>query len=409
MMNLPFRIAYRYFRSKNKRSFISIIARIAMLGVGVGTMAMVIVLSVFNGMEELNRTIFKTFDAEITVLPKEGRRFPVSDSLIHAVREVKGIRYVTQVLEDNALAGYYDQSTVVRLKGVDSTFELRGQLDTAIIQGKMLLRGPGGTQFALVSNGVRQALLVSVNEAITPLELWYPKSGRRTLNLSSPDAFNQVYVRPSATFFVESRYDDFVIVPLEAAVGLMDAGNERSSLEIQLQDATALARVQKSLKQLLGDAFRVLNQDEMNADLLRAIRIEKLFVTVTITLIILVAGINIFFSLSMLAIEKKRDISILFAMGASRRLVRNIFLAEGIIVSLTGAVTGLVAGIAACWLQERYGIVSMGIGSALVDAYPVRIIWEDVAVTVVIIICITVLVSAVPAVRASRSAYEPLS
>lgn len=408
-MNLPFRIAFRYFRSRNKRSFISIIAVIAMLGVGVGTMAMVIVLSVFNGMEELNRTIFKNFDAEITILPKEGRRFVVTDSLLEALNGVDGVRYVTQVIEDNALARYHDQSTIVRLKGVDSTYALRGQLDTAIIDGTFMLKGANGTPFAVVSNGVRQALLISLREAITPLELWYPRGQSKTLNLSSPDAFNEIMVRPSATFFVESRYDDYVIVPLEVTAELMNSGNARTSLEIQLDAPSLLTTVQKTLQKDFGNDYKILSQDEMNADLLRAIRIEKLFVTVTIALIILVAGINIFFSLSMLAIEKKKDIAILFAMGATRSLIRNIFIAEGVIVSFTGAVTGLLAGVVVCLLQEHYGLVSMGMESALVDAYPVKIIWKDVFVTAVIIMVITVLVSAIPAIRASETSYEAAS
>jgi lipoprotein-releasing system permease protein len=401
-MNLPFRIAKRYFLSHNKRSFISIIALIAMIGVGVGTMAMVVVLSVFNGMEELNRQIFKTFDADIKVTLREGRRFEITDSLYSQIIGTDGVAIVTQVIEDNALARYRDYQMVVRLKGVDSTFEQRGQLDTAMIEGSLRLTGPGGTPYAVISEGVRNSLVVSLNDQLAPLELWYPRSGR-TLNLSSPDAFNQVAIRPGGTFFIESRYDDYIIAPLSVVSSLLQYGKQRTSLEFQLTPTASVSKVRGALQSILGPDFVVKDRDELNADLLRAIRVEKLFITVTLSFIILVAAINIFFSLSMLAIEKKEDIRMLFALGATTTMVRQIFLSIGGIVALSGATLGLTFGIGLCWLQQKYGLVSMGMVSSLVDAYPVKLVWTDVVLTALIIICITIAVSYIPARRAAQT------
>ena len=407
-MNISFRIARRYFVSHNKRSFISIIALIAMIGVGVGTMAMVVVLSVFNGMEELNRQIFKTFDADIRIMPSEGRRFVVNDSLLQAVKSTEGVAIVTQVIEDNALARYRDNQTVVRLKGVDSTYIERGQLDTAMIEGQLQLMGKNGTPFAIVSEGVRSALLISMNDQLTPLELWYPQSDRRTLSLSSPDAFNQVAVRPGGTFFIESRYDDYVIAPLSTVAGLLQYGEQRTAMEIQVVPNAAAGQVRTRLRKALGERFTVKDRDELNADLLRAIRVEKLFVTITLSFIILGAAINIFFSLSMLAIEKKEDIRMLFALGATASLVRRIFLSVGGIVALSGATLGLIAGVTLCWLQQKYGLVSMGMVSSLVDAYPIKLVWSDVLLTALIIVGITMAVSFIPARRAAQTANTSL-
>jgi lipoprotein-releasing system permease protein len=407
-MNISFRIARRYFVSHNKRSFISIIALIAMIGVGVGTMAMVVVLSVFNGMEELNRQIFKTFDADVRIVPREGRRFVASDSLMQVVNNTEGVTMVTQVIEDNALARYRDNQMVVRLKGVDSTFIRRGQLDTAMVEGQLRLTSDNGTPFAILSEGVRNALLISLNDLLTPLELWYPQSDRRTLSLSSPEAFNQVAIRPGGTFFIESRYDDFVIAPLSTVASLLQYGNQRTALEIQVAPGTTAERVRSRLQKAMGGTYTVKDRDELNADLLRAIRIEKLFVTVTLSFIILVAAINIFFSLSMLAIEKKEDIRMLFALGASTALVRRIFLSIGGIVALSGATLGLIAGVALCWLQQKYGLVSMGMVSSLVDAYPIKLVWSDVLLTAFIIIFITIAVSFIPARRAAQTANTSL-
>jgi len=374
-----------------------------MAGVAVGTMAMVVVLSVFNGMEDLNRKMFKTFDADITVTPSQGKRFQVSDSLLKVVRLVEGVQLITQVIEDNALARYGNQQTIVKLKGVDSTFSQRGQLDTALIEGSLKLYGGNGTPFAVVSEGVRNALTISLEDILTPLELWYPRTGTKTLNLTSTEAFNQTVIRPGGVFFIESRYDDYVIAPLPVVDALLQYNGQRSSLEIKTAPGFTEKQVADEIETKLGRKFTVRDRDAMNADLLRAIRVEKLFVSVTLSFIILVAAINIFFSLSMLAIEKKKDVSMLYALGATPALIRKIFLAEGAIVALSGAIVGIIFGVLICWLQMSYGIVSMGMTTALVDAYPVKLIWQDIFFTGIIIVIITLAVSYIPARRAALS------
>lgn len=402
-MDISYRIAIRYFFSRNKRSFISLIARIAMAGVAVGTMAMVVVLSVFNGMEDLNRKIFKTFDADIRVVPAEGKRFAVRPGLLQELNTVPGVRVLSQVIEDNALARYGNQQTIIRLKGVDSTFARQGQLDTAMIEGSKQLVGENGTPYAVIAEGVRNALSITLEDIFTPLELLYPRTGTKTLNLNSPEAFNQINLRPGGTFFIENRYDDYIIAPLKQVDGLMGYNGERSALEIYVKPGYAEKDVAAAISAKMGRGFSVKDRDSLNADLLRAIKMEKLFVAVTLSLIILVAAINIFFSLSMLAIEKKNDVSMLYAMGATQSLIRRIFMAEGAIVALTGAVAGLLGGMAICWLQIRYGFVSMGMTTSLVDAYPVKLIWEDILYTGIIVVMITMVVSYIPARRAAEA------
>jgi lipoprotein-releasing system permease protein len=374
-----------------------------MAGVAVGTMAMIVVLSVFNGMEDLNRNMFKTFDPDIRITPKHGKRFSVSPALIKEVQSVDGIRLVTKVIEDNALARYGNQQTIVRVKGVDSTFALRGQLDTALIEGSLKLYGENGTPFAIIAAGVKNALTISTEDIFIPLELWYPKSGGKTLNLNSAEAFNEVQLRPGGVFFIESRYDDYVIAPLKVIESLLQFQGKVTALEIKILPGYSEESVSEAVSEKIGKNFIVKDRDSMNADLLRAIRIEKLFVGITLSLIIMVAAINIFFSLSMLAIEKKKDVSMLYALGATPVLIRKIFLTEGAIVALSGAISGVILGIALCWLQIRYGFVSMGMATSLVDAYPVKIIWQDIFFTGIMIVIITLAVSYVPARRAADS------
>lgn len=404
-MNLPTWIARRYFFSRKKRSFISWLSILSMLGVGVGTMALVVVLSVFNGMEELNRQIFKTFEADMTISPKEGKRFLAPPELLDRLRKTPGVTLLTAIAQDNALAKYGNGQTVVRLKGVDDSYRQRQQLDSAMIDGKLLLR-QNNVNYAVVAEGVRNDLSISPVDILTPLEILYPRSGQ-TFNVLNPDAFNSALLTVSGVFFIEAtNYDNYVLVPLATARELFGyEPNEVTGLEIQLQPGTGETGAKEALQAVVGDQLVVQSRDDLNTDLYRTIRVEKLLVAVALAFIILIASVNIFFSLSMLVVEKREDIRILFAMGATTGLVRRIFLTEGAIIALSGAITGLVLGILLCVLQDQYGLVGLGTVSSVVDAYPVRLKGSDILLTSVLVIVVTILTSWFPANRAAKINY----
>lgn len=399
-MNLPTWIARRYFFSRKKRSFISWLSVLSMLGVGVGTMALIVVLSVFNGMEELNRQIFKTFESDMTISPRQGKRFIASPNLLTRLRQTPGVSLLTAVAQDNALARYADGQTVVRFKGVDDNYIQRRQLDSSLIDGKLLLRR-NGVNYAVVADGVQTDLSISPVDILTPLEILYPR-GDQSFSVLNPDAFNQQTLTVAGVFLLEAKYSNYVLAPLTAARTLFNlAPNEVTSLEIQLRPGTSETAAKQALEDVVGDRLLVQSRDDLNTDLYRAIRVEKLFVALTLSFIILVASINIFFSLSMLVIEKKADIQILYALGATTGLVRRIFLTEGAIIALVGAITGLGLGILICVLQAQYGFIRMGMVSSMIDAYPVRLDLSDVVLTGVLVIVLTVLTSWLPAQRAA--------
>ena len=403
-MNLPAWIARRYFFSRKKRSFISWLSILSMLGVGVGTMALVVVLSVFNGMEELNRNTFKTFEPDMTISPKQGKRFLATSSLLTRLRQTAGVHLLTSVAQDNALARYATGTTVVKLKGVDDNYLERQQLDSALLEGKLLLRREG-VNYAIVAEGVRNDLSISPVDILTPLEILYPQSGQ-TFSVLNPDAFNRESLTVAGVFFIESRYDNFVLAPVAVARTLFSyKPNEVTSLEVQLKPGTNEKVAKQALQDVVGDKLLVQSRDDLNVDLYRAIYIEKLFTALTLSFIILVASINIFFSLSMLVIEKKEDVRILFALGATRGMVRRIFLTEGAIIALTGALAGLALGILICIAQKQYGFIRMGTVSSIVDAYPVRLDTQDIVMTGILVILITVLTSWFPAQRAANSQF----
>jgi lipoprotein-releasing system permease protein len=408
-MNLPLFIARRYFFSRQKRSFISWLSILSMLGVGVGTMALVVVLSVFNGMDALNRQIFKTFEADLSIRPRTGKRIDLRPALLADLARLPGVASLTRVIEDNALARYADAQTVVKVKGVDDNYLARPKLDSALVEGQMSLHR-NGIDATVVAVGIRNQLSIRPEDPFTALELLYPQQqpGRNTLNLLSTEAFRQQNLAVAGSFFIESRYDDFVLAPLSVIRDLFGYGpNQLTSAELQLRPGTDEIAVQRAVQQQLNQAglanrYRVLTRDELNPDLFRAIRVEKLFVALTLAFIILVASVNILFSLSMLVIEKTADIRILKAMGASAGTVRAIFLTEGTIIALSGAVTGLLFGIGFVGVQDRFGLIKLGMASSLVDAYPVRLLFSDLAWTAGLIVLLTVLTAWLPAQRAAR-------
>jgi lipoprotein-releasing system permease protein len=401
-MNFPFYIAKRYFFARKRTSFISLISIISMLGVGVGTMALVVVLSVFNGLEEFQRSLFKSFDADLKISPAQGKRFDCPPQLLTKLRKIEGIKSINQVIEENVLIRYRDAQMVVNLKGVDDNFLKQDRLKKTLIDGKLKLK-ENGISHAIVGSGVAITLGVDVDAFFTPLEVWYPRNtNAKTLDFTASDAFNKMSLIPAGVFSIEQQYDDnYIFAPLTFAQNLFDYANERTSLEIQMVDSEQSAKIQKSIKETLGEAFIVQNQDEQHASLLRAIKIEKLFVFLTLTFIIGIASFNIFFSLSMLAIEKKEDVKTLYAIGANTGMIQKIFLSEGAIVAFSGAIVGLTLGFTLCWLQQTYGLVSMGIVGALIDAYPVKMQFWDFFFTALVVVIITLIASYFPAKKAA--------
>jgi lipoprotein-releasing system permease protein len=405
-MNVPFLIAKRYFLSKKKRNIISIISNISMIGVAVGSAALIIVLSVFNGLEDLIRSIYGSFDPDLRITAVKGKSFETNEALLKRIRQTPGVAFLTEVIEDNALLRYEGRQKVVKLKGVSGNFFAQNNIDSTVIEGDYHLRR-NGYNYALIGRGVQYDLSIRVANAVMPMELLYPKN-KKSISLNPEDAFNQRSILAGGVFVIEKQYDDnYVFVPLDFIRQLTEYGSKRTSLEIKVQPGQSVTQVQQRLKALLGPGFEVLNSDEQHVSLLRAVKVEKMFVFITFTFILLIASINIFFSLSMLVIDKKKDIAILSAMGATPVLIRNIFLAEGAIVAFIGAGTGLLLGLLICWIQQTFGLISMGMATALVDAYPVKMQVADFLLTGMAIILITLLVSIRPAL--SAAAVEPKS
>lgn len=400
-MNLPFFIARKYFLSGKKKNFINIISIISMIVVAFGTMSLIIALSVFNGLEGLLRSLYGNFDPDIVITSAEGKSFEWTDTLQKEIESVSGVVSITEVIEDNVLVRYKNAQRVVRMKGVSEAFEKSSGIKNVVVAGEFpLVRD--SIQYALIGRGIQYDLSLNLQNEFYTLQVYYPKN-------IAPGVVNpeQLYtlknIIPGGIFAIEKYYDEnYVFVPIGFAQDLLRYENKRSSIEVEVKD-NLFDQTKEILQARLGTTYRVRLGEELHSDLFKTLNIEKIFLLVTFTSIIAIASINIFFCLSMLVIEKKKDISVLFANGAPASLIKRIFLFEGCIIALSGASLGLALGLIITALQQKFGLIGMGMETAVMLSYPVKIEWPDVLITAVLTIVITILASLQPANKASRS------
>ena len=318
-----------------------------------------------------------------------------------SIEEVPGVDLVVEVIEDYAYLKYKESEMIVTMKGVSDEFIQEKRIDASIVQGDLKLRD-GDVNYAIVGQGVQYYLSIWPGDDMNAIRVHYikdVKSGR----LDPSSMYSRKNILPSSVFSIQKNYDEnYIFVPLEFAADLLDYGNRRTSLEIKTTDAVDIEEVKSLLKEVLGEEFQVLNNEEQHADLYKLLKIERLFLFISLVLVLGVGSVNILFVLSMLAIEKKKDIAVLFSMGAEIGLIRRIFIKEGIIISLTGTLLGLLVGGLIVWLQQEVGLVTMGMETAVQNAYPVELRWMDFLQIGLSVLVLTFLVSYRPAIIASK-------
>jgi lipoprotein-releasing system permease protein len=373
-----------------------------MAGIATTTAALIIVLSVFNGLEGLLRSLFTSFDPEIKIELVRGKSFPATDSLLSKIRAVPGVKIVTEVIEDYAIVRYNDANTIVTMKGMSDNFIDQHRLDDHLDEGKAALKDKG-VSYAIVGRGVKYALSLSMENEFDQIQVIYIKSLKSAGSLDPSKLYSQRSINAGAVFSIEKSYDEnYIFLPLDFVQELAGYGNKRTSLEVMTSPDSKTNEVAAQLKKILGGSFAVLTNEEQHKDLYRLLKIEKIFGFLAFSLLISIGSINIFFSLMMLAIEKKKDISVLSALGGNQSLIRRIFMSEGALISVVGAVTGLVLGGVVVWLQDRFGLVGMGMENSVVPDYPVQLKVLDFVLTGGVTLIVAVLVSIYPAVTASK-------
>ncbi len=386
-MKLSVYIAKRYLFAKKSRNAINIISGVSVAGVTVGTMALIIVLSVFNGLEKLVSSIFNTFDPDIKITAATGKTFTADSSMLKKLSEIEGIAVYSLALEENALLKYGDRQYIATIKGVDGNYSAVSSIDSSMWEGEFTLKSGNERPYAVPGLGVSQYLGIRIN-FVTPLSIYVPGHSEGT-SLNAEDAFNRKYIFPSGIFEVEKEYDSkYVYLPIDFVRELTEKEGAVSSIEIKTDKTADQETIEKNVKKLYSENFLVQNRYEQQEIFYKVMKSERLAIFLILTLILVIASFNIIGSLTMLIIEKERDIEILKSLGADNNLIRKIFIFEGWLISIIGAVAGLILGFFVCWLQQRFGLVRLQSESLIMDAYPVVLKIRDfiiVPLTVLII------------------------
>jgi len=388
-MNFPFYIARRYLFSRKSHNIINIISLISGIGVMIVTAALVIVLSVFNGFARLSESLFNSFNPDMTITLKKGKTFGAAVLDIHHIKQIKGVKYVTEVIEENALMKYLDKQSIVTLKGVSSDFEKMCGIDTMMAAGHFILE-QGDLDFAVLGYGIADYLGANLNDFKNPITVYV---ARRDADFSNvfDNAFSTASIFPSGTFSIQADFDvKYVLLPLRFMKQILGYRDELTSLEIGLDKKADPGTVQKDLQEAAGDKFRVKNRYEQQELIYKIFRTEKWAIVMILAFILLIATFNVIASISMLILEKKKDIAVLQSLGAGKTIVQRIFLIEGILISFSGAVTGLFLGAVICWAQMHFGLVRLGgINSTfVVNTYPVHMIPLDFFIIFVLVMAI---------------------
>ena len=390
-MNFPFYIARRYLFSKKSHNAINVISTISVCGVALATLALVCTLSVFNGFQDLVETFFTAFDPQLKITAVRGKVFDGQDKRVLQLKKLPEVAVYSDSLEDNVMVQYQGRQAMAVIKGVEDNFDQLTPIDSILFgRGDLLLHDevvdyaiPGIQLLSTLGSGIR---------FLDPLEIYAPRRGAK-VNMANPSTgFVTGNLFSSGLVFAvnQEKYDaSYILTSMNFARKLFQYTTEVSAINLKLKDGADTDAVKKHIQTLLGDDFRVQDRYEQQADTFRIMEIEKLISYLFLTFILMIACFNVIGSLSMLIIDKRDDVVTLRNLGASDRQIVRIFLFEGRMISLFGALAGVIFGLLLCWLQQEYGLISLGdSGSFVVDAYPVSVHASDVIIVFVTVLLV---------------------
>lgn len=399
-MNLSFKIARRYLFAKKSTNAINLITGISVLGISIGTAALILVLSVFNGFEDLIQSLFSNFNPDVKITATRGKTFTPDSSELAQIRQLPGVAYLSLTLEEVAFFEYQDNQDFGILKGVDSNFHKINHIDSTVLEGRYTFR-ERGREAAVLGIGMRNKLKVDVTDPLTSMSVYMPKR-QRVGALEKP--FRQQFIIPSGSFIIQQDFDNqYVLSSLEFARELLAEPQAASALEIRLNPNVSVEETKMQIEGILGEEFTVKDRYEQDEAFFKLMNIEKWMSFAILSLTLLLVAFNMIGSLWMIVLEKKPDIAILKSMGASDRLIRSIFLLEGLMLCGIGMIAGYVIAISLYFIHTNleYGLISIPQGF-LVTAYPISLRAADFAVIALTVLSIGLLASLPPAFRAQR-------
>ncbi len=394
--------ASRYFIARKSTQAINIISWVTVSAIAVGAAALIIVLSVFNGFQELVQSLYSSFYPQLKISPARGKTMLMTDAQLRAVRSLPGLDGFCGIVQEKALLRYGDGRTIAVLMGVDSGFSLVCGVEGKLVQGVFGLGSPD-TPGCVVGLGIQDNLGIDIRKGIYPLTAYSPR--RNAPDLVNPeDALNAGNLTPSGVFAIQQDFDNTYVITnigfVRRLAGL--SPGELSAVYLGIRDPLALDRSAARLRVLLGGNFLVQTRYQQNQNLYQVMQTEKWVVFAILAFIMAIAAFNLIGSLYMLVIDKATDISILRAMGATGGLIRRIFLLEGLLIALVGALIGGSIALVVCWLQKTFGIVGLEGNSFVINRYPVSMHPRDFLLVLTTIILIALVASLYPSGRASR-------
>ncbi|MFN9491948.1 MAG: FtsX-like permease family protein [Sphingobacteriales bacterium] len=401
-----FTFAWRYFKAKKSTNAINIISSVSVLAILIGTAALIIILSAFNGFESLVKSLYSSFYSDLRISAQKGKVINLTEEQIKKIRSLPGVKAASLVAEDRALLQNHELQTVVMVKGVDDQYPKVSNLPTKLVRGRYEL-GTAEQPRAVMGVGIENAIGVLADRMLMPLTVYMPRKG--VTDMQNPlEALSEGMLVPAGSFAVQMEFDNkYVMTNLDFARQYLSYGpDEYSSVELAADQQERIPEIKQALQRMLGTAFKVEDRFEQNRTLYTTINLEKWAIYSIFTLILLVASFNMVGALSMLVLEKKKDIQVLRAMGASESLIMKIFIAEGLVLAGIGALGGVLLALLLYYLQVNYKLVPLQGDSFLIDYYPVKLVWRDFILVITTALGIGFLASWFPAYRASRQAFE---
>ncbi|UBM63223.1 ABC transporter permease [Candidatus Sulfidibacterium hydrothermale] len=377
-MRFSFYMARRYLFSKKSHNLIHIISWVSMIGLAIGTAALIIVLSVFNGFEQVISSLYNSFDPDFTITAVQGKTFQTSGFPMEKIKQLHGISEVVQVVEEDALFKYGDRQTIGKIMGLSPNFMKVSRLDTMMQAGDFVLQ-TGKADFAVAGAGVAWFLGINVRDTRQLLTVFIPRRGNAS-SFNFRNAFNSGVLPVSGIFSVQQDFDEkYVLVPLRFARDLLNYTNQVTSLHVYIKKGVSAKKIQKEIETLAGKNFVVKNRFEQNETLYKIMKSEKMAVFLILVFILILSSFSMIGSVAMFIVEKVKDIAVLRTLGVDMKTMRTIFLRQGILISLLSAFSGLFIGFIILWLQQQYGFIKLGSGNGgfIINAYPVQMRFSD--------------------------------
>ncbi len=406
-MKFSFFIAKRYFQSKLKSTFISMMSRFTMVGVAFEVMALILVLSFFNGIQDFQINFFQSYEPELRIVPENGKFFNFNSNDFKVLNENDQIDFAIGELKDQVLLKYGDNQIVADLIGLDSNFIPSKSFESSLIAGEYALHYED-FPVALIGEGLFLSLGMDLRNQLLPIQIFYPnRKSLQKFNVFSTSNLKESTILPGGIFSVDPVFDSqSLLVDFEFMKNLIGLENQYSSIRIICSDPLSVQKqIQDSLKE---KGLKVLTIEEQHQNVLQAIQIERLFVTLMMIGIIIVASFTLFFSLSLLVVEKRKDLKTMVSMGIQSRQIFQIFLIEGLLITFIGTIFGIILAIFLAYIQNSFGILKTGLSGDFLESYPIKLIAQDFILVIFIVFIVGILASIYPAKKAVDYASENL-